>query len=357
MLKFFYMETQFIKGHKLIFKAIVGSQSYGTSTPESDIDYKGVYIQHNDDILSFGYVEQINVTKDETYYEVRRFLELIQSANPTVLELLYSPEDCILIMEPEFELIRQNRDKFLTKQCKNSFAGYAVAQIAKARGLNKKMNWEKERVERKTVFDFIYIEDNGKTIPIQKFLTDNAMDDDRCGLVALNHFKDAYALYYDPTENKSLKYRGLATNDSNTVRLSEVPKGEIRLGVVSFNKDGYSTHCRDYKEYMEWMNNRNTHRYVEIENHNQKIDGKNMMHCRRLIDTALEIATLKTINVRRPNKDYLLDIRKGKLDLDHLLKTAEEDILKINQIFDECDLPKDTDRKFINDLLIQIRKM
>ena len=28
----------------IIFKTIVGSQAYGTSTPESDIDYKGIYI-------------------------------------------------------------------------------------------------------------------------------------------------------------------------------------------------------------------------------------------------------------------------------------------------------------------------
>lgn len=50
---------------KIIFKAIVGSQSYGTNTPESDVDIKGVYVQDPNDILSFNYKEQININKDE----------------------------------------------------------------------------------------------------------------------------------------------------------------------------------------------------------------------------------------------------------------------------------------------------
>lgn len=351
------METQYINGQKLIFKAIVGSQSYGTSTPESDIDYKGVYIQNNDDILSFGYIEQINVTKDETYYEVRRFLELLQSANPTVLELLYSPDDCVLIIEPEFELIKQSRHKFLTKECKNSFAGYAINQIAKARGLNKKMNWEKDRVTRKTVLDFTYAYSNGQTIPIQKYLSNNNLVQERCGLTSLNHFKDTYALYYDYTINMIKKYHGIVAEDSNDVRLSSIPKGEIPITIITFNKESYSTHCKDYREYLDWLKNRNTQRYVDIENHKQKIDGKNMMHCRRLIDTAIEIAEQKTINVRRPNAQYLLDIRKGKFNLEEILDSAEEDIKKIDNIFPESDLPGKCDKKFVYDLLLKIRKL
>ena len=108
---------------KIIFKAVVGSQSYGTSTPTSDVDYKGVYIQDIDDLLGFKYKEQIDVSKDEVYYEVRRFIQLLQSANPTVLELLYSPKDCILESSPQFDLLVANRDKFLTKKCLNSFGG------------------------------------------------------------------------------------------------------------------------------------------------------------------------------------------------------------------------------------------
>jgi predicted nucleotidyltransferase len=39
--------------HQIIFKTIVGSQAYGTATASSDIDYKGVYVQHPKEILAF----------------------------------------------------------------------------------------------------------------------------------------------------------------------------------------------------------------------------------------------------------------------------------------------------------------
>src|ERR1700734_115001 len=100
----------------IIFKTIVGSQSYGTSIPTSDIDIKGVYIQPIKDILTFKYKEQIDKGKDECYYEVRRFLQLLSTANPSMLELLHSPEECILLDSTKFGLIRKNKQKFITKK-------------------------------------------------------------------------------------------------------------------------------------------------------------------------------------------------------------------------------------------------
>lgn len=80
----------------ILLNAIVGSQAYGTNTPDSDIDTKGVYLQDPMEVLGMEYKEQINLDKDACLYEVRRFLQLLCSGNPTMLELLYIPEDCIL---------------------------------------------------------------------------------------------------------------------------------------------------------------------------------------------------------------------------------------------------------------------
>ena len=65
------------------------------------------------------------------------------------------------------------------------------------------------------------------------------------------------------------------------------------------------------------MKERNEARWVDVKSHGQKIDGKNMMHCRRLMDMAREIGEGKGINVRRENADYLISIRKGEVDLNH----------------------------------------
>lgn len=348
----------------LIFKAVVGSQSYGTATPESDVDYKGVYMQSVDELISFNYKEQIDIGKDECYYEVRRFLQLLQSANPTVLELLYSPEDCIQVKKPVFDLITKHRDKFLTKKCKLSFGGYAIAQIKKAKGLDKKMNWERARVERKTPLDFCYVYENGKTIPITTWLHREKLEQELCGLVALDHFRDCYALYYDYNSHYGkqanrtytpLGFKGIVLDDSNSIRLSSTPKGMQPNGIVYYNKDGYSMHCREYKEYSEWMEKRNTQRYVDIKGHNQQIDGKNLLHCRRLLDMAMEIARNKTISVRRPNADYLLSIRRGEVELDEIISKANEDIVNLDEFFDKSGLPEEVDKKFVNDLLLQVR--
>lgn len=351
----------------LIFKAVVGSQAYGTALPTSDVDIKGVFLESTDHLLGFGYKKQIEVGKDETYYELRRFFQLLQAANPTVLELLYSPEDCIQYKHPVYDILLENRDKFLTIQCANSFGGYAIAQIKKARGLDKKMNWEKSRVERKTVLDFCYIYENGLTKPINHYLRENDMRQELCGLAKLNHIRDCYVLHYDYQMQygqdsqiqrvvEPLGYKGIIGDNSNEVRLSSIPKHSTPQVLMYFNKDGYSIHCKDYREYQEWLSNRNTQRYVDSQSHGQQIDGKNLMHCVRLLDTAMEIATDKTIHIRRPNAQELLKIRRGEVKLEELLDRCEEDIKKLDNLFAASGLPKEVDKELVQNILLEIRK-
>ena len=104
------------------------------------------------------------------------------------------------------------------------------------------------------------------------------------------------------------------------------------------------------------MSKRNLQRWVDVQSHGQKIDGKNMMHSRRLMDMAIEIALGQGINVRRKNAQELIDIRKGKVDLQTLIDQVESDILEIDKLFAESRLPDSVDAKFIGELLIKIRK-
>lgn len=348
----------------LIFKALVGSQAYGTATATSDMDYKGVYVQDVDEILSFRYKEQVEVGKDECYYEVRRFLQLLQSANPTMLELLFMPADCVVQKHAAFDLIINHRDKFLTTKCLNSFGGYAVQQIKKAKGLDKKMNYEKDRVERRTPFFFCYIHEEGKSIPLEKYLQREKLKQEFCGLAAIDHFRDCYALYYDyNAEFGALSnritdprgYRGISIDDGNSIRLSNIPKGEKPLALLFYNKDGYSMHCKDFNEYTIWLENRNTQRFIDVKGHDQKIDGKNILHCRRLLDMVMEIATEKTINVRRPNAEYLLSIRKGQVDIQSIIDKSESDISGLDTLFANSGLPEDVDQDFVNELILEVR--
>jgi predicted nucleotidyltransferase len=375
------------KNGLILFETIIGSQAYGTQTPTSDEDRKFVYILPIDNIFGTGYVEQLNVTKDITGWELKRFLELMGSSNPTVLELLNTPEDCIITKHPLFQYVLDHKVDFITKGCRNSFAGYAVQQIQKARGLNKKQNWEKDKMTRKEVLDFVYVIEGQKSIP-WKVWNNGRYDEKFCGVVNVPNARDLYAVYFDTDANNCFNekipehmreaaktwrkdeghsmgygYKGLVksgegqnVSESNQLRLSSIPKGETPICNIIYNKDSYSTHCKDYKEYEEWLENRNEQRYVDTQAHGQKIDGKNMMHCMRLIRMVKEIGRGEGIQVRRADREYLLSIRKGEVDLDSLIETAEAEIKEMDKIFEESDLPKSIDPELINYLLIKIRR-
>ena len=71
---------------------------------------------------------------------------------------------------------------------------------------------------------------------------------------------------------------------------------------------------------------------------------------------AKEIAEGKGILVRRENAQELLSIRRGEVDLQSLIDRAENDIVEIDRLFKESDLPESVDLGFINDLLVSVRK-
>ena len=376
---------ELIDKQKVLYHVYRGSYVYGTYIEgKSDKDESGVFMSPVDDLFGLNYQEQINDDKnDVVFYELRRFVDLLMTNNPGMLELLYTPEKFHIYKHPVMDLIFENKHKFLTKICKNSFCGYAVSQIKKAKGLDKKMNWEKEQMERKTVLDFCYVPDNCNSIPIKEWLEKRSLKQEYCGLVNLPHMRGVYSVFYDFSTHKEderglsknwikfpelispefncsseLKYKGIVQKDnlSNDISLSEIPKKDIAICTMSFNKDGYSTHCKKYNEYQEWLRKRNTQRYVDIDGHGQQIDGKNMLHCVRLIKTAKEIAEGQGIIVERPDAKELLKIRKGEVDLESLINWSEEQISIIDGFFDNSDLPDSVDKNFVNDLLIQIRK-
>ena len=369
-----------------LYLVIRGSHAYGTNLPTSDIDYSGVFVQNLDSILGMSYVEQINDDKNDiVIYELRRFLELLAKNNPTILELLNTPEDCIIYKHPLFDKILNNRDSFLTKICANSFGGYAKEQISKAKGQNKKQNWERDKVTRKTPLDFCFILKGEKSIPLVDFLESKNLDQKFAGLSKVPHSKDTYALFYDyacasmhsdktskwerSMSNfvnsipgygyKAMGFKGIAFEDSNDIRLSSIPidcPSHYFIGHISYNKDGYMQHCKDYKSYETWLVQRNEQRWVDVESHGQKIDGKNMMHCRRLMDMAREIAEGKGIVVRRENAQELIDIRQGKIDLQTLIDHVENEIKEVDNLYKNSTLPEKVDMKLVETILVDIRR-
>jgi len=363
---------------QIIFSGIVGSHAHGTATETSDKDIATIYMCDKADLLGLEYKEHDDIDKDNRRYELGKFIKLLMVGNPNMLELLYLPEDCILQTSEQWKEIVRNRDKFLTKQLKRTFSEYAKTQISKAKGLNKKINWEKEKTERKTVLDFCYYlpcyyEKSEKTVayPVKTWLKENEYSQEQCGLVGIDHFRYCYLLYIDEKQGfksdnprfkeiEGFNFKGIVSNEdiANDIALSSVPAYCLPRGILYFNKDGYSSHCKDYREYQEWIRKRNENRYNTNKEHGQEYDSKNIAHVVRLLKTARDIVEKNTICVRRSAEevDYILKIKKGQENLEKLVDWADEEYKQLEILFEKSNLPEEVDKNFCNKLLIQLRQ-
>ena len=145
--------------------------------------------------------------------------------------------------------------------------------------------------------------------------------------------------------------------DDKSVVLCSIPKGEEPIVHIYFNKDGYSVHCREYKEYKEWEQNRNPERYRTNVEHNRGYDSKNMCHSARLMVCGKEIAETGQFNVDRSgiDREFLLSIKRGEYPYDELIKFAKQKDAEIREAMKKSTLPESVDPEFVNNLLLSIR--
>lgn len=380
--------------NKLAYKFVRGSTLYNTNIETSDIDYGGVFILPNESLLGLPdfYQDQISDEKnDTTYYEFNRWVELLMKANPNALESLFVPKDKVIgEIHPAVQLIIDNRNMFLTKECFKSLSGYAYTQIQKCRGLNKKC--VQPVMEKKEVMDFCYTFKDQGSQPMKEFLEEKGLDQKYCGLVSIPNMKDTYGVYYDfaahiffekpdINEKNRLMYSDLIREDakrqiielriknkqffsysgivhpnglSNEVRLSSIPRSEDSICFMTYNQQGYESHCRKYKEYQEWVQKRNPARYES--NLKSNYDVKNVAHCVRLLHMGLELAKGEGFNVVRTwDRDMILDIRNHKYEYEEIIEYVEKTFVEMKELTEKCDLPKTVDKQKVNELILQAR--
>jgi predicted nucleotidyltransferase len=380
----------FIRQNKLILsEAIIGSHAFDLHNEKSDVDRYGIFYMHKDDFFSLhhridaGFKDVVEKEKPEdddiTYMEIGKLFELLNNNNPNALELITALSDkCFIDLD---------MSRIFSRKCEKSFGDYAISQIKKARGLNKKINNPVGEV-RKTPIDFCYLMRDGKTWELKYVLEQLGYDQKFCGIVALSNARDSYALYYDKIsdylfnsgneysahieimkeerKNAGLPmgygFKGIEMENSNEIRLSSVPKLDtipdneiILLGTISYNKDGYIRHCKDYEQYWKWVENRNPERYNN--NLKQNYDTKNISHCIRLLSVAKEIGEGKGLILKRTDdRQFLMDIKYGKVEYDDAMAYAENIMKDLPEIYKNSNLPEIPDFEYLNDTLISIRK-
>lgn len=384
----------------IAYEYIRGSHMYHLNIETSDQDVGGVFICPQEHLMGLRsrYIEQIADEKNDTvFYEFGRWIELLLKSNPSALESLFAPKDCVIgEIHPAVQYIIDHRDMFLSKACIDTCYGFAKSQIYKARGLNKKI--VNPMTERKGILDFCYTFKKQGSQPMKEWLAENKLDQRYCGLVNIPNMHEVYGVYYDfaayfhfenvdwrtdfyydnSPYNKFLTrkqaveisdriknkefyhYAGIVNpneeDKSNDVRLSSVVKGEQPICYMTFAKDGYISHCTAYREYKDWEKKRNPARYES--NLDKNYDSKNIMHCMRILRMAKELAQGKGFNVvRDADRDFLLDIRYHKFEYDEIMAQVEQEKVETEAAIKTCTLPDKADYDKVNNLLMEARKI
>lgn len=123
----------------LILEYISGSKLYGTSTPSSDTDVRGVFILPKEYIFRTDAPKQVEDKKnDRVLYEFKWFIQLLTENNPNIIEsILGIPERFILYKNDIWDKILTNRHLFVSKKVRSTFSGYAISQLKRIKSHKK----------------------------------------------------------------------------------------------------------------------------------------------------------------------------------------------------------------------------
>lgn len=261
-------------GDNIILLCLGGSHAYGTDTPQSDLDVRGIALNSRHDILTGHDFEQsINNATDTTIYSFDKIIRLLSQANPNVIECLGLKPEHYLQKSPYFEYIFSQKTLFLSKQCIHTFVGYANTQL-------RRMENKASRIATQ--------EQNESNI--LKSIENASFDFKKRYLEMPN---DAIKLYIDKAVNEDYDFEIFMDVNLTHYPLRDYKSmwSDMQSIVKSYAKAGY--------------------RNGSAIEHGKL--GKHMMHLIRLYLMCLDILKDgKIITYREKEHDFLMDIRNGK---------------------------------------------
>jgi len=332
-----------------IFRFVGGSHAYGTNRPESDHDRRGVFIaplRNAFELFQTRFVgqgsieanlkaamksidnsqpeaakEQIKAAMqtdqgdltmsvgtvfrpghDEELQELRKFMKLATDCNPNIIEFLYV-DRLIETSTEEWEMIRKNRHLFLNKKARFTFSGYAIAQL--------------KRIKTHRAY----------------LLNPPGKKPDR---------KD----YNLPLDSKVQKQHRNALLSLPENRIADGLKGEVS------RERAYEDAMTNWQAYQDWKKARNPTRKATEEKYGY--DVKHAMHLVRLIRMAKEILRDGEVNVYRPDRDELLQIRNGEWPFEKILDVADNADQELFELYHKSTLRNKPDYKGISNLYMEI---
>jgi len=151
-----------------------GSTSYGVSGSVSDWDLVGICIPSKEELFRPGVIpgfgkpkkrfstwqkHHINYKEKEydiTIYNIVDFFNLCMSANPNLVDIIFTPDNCVIHSTSIGDMIKENRHLFLSKLCWPRFKGYAYQMLKKLENKNPKKGSKRDELIKKHGYDTKY---------------------------------------------------------------------------------------------------------------------------------------------------------------------------------------------------------
>lgn len=295
-----------------IYLAKHGSHAYGTNTPSSDLDVKGICIEPIEYHFGFlnNFEQQIRSPSeinphDEVIYSLKKFAKLATDNNPNILECLFVDESDILFCNKYGVRLREFRKHFLSRKAKHTFSGYAHAQLKK---IKSHRSW----------------------------------------------------LLNPPSTPPSRKEFGLSNDTKVTKAELGAFEAAVQQGIdvdispkmlkIFIREKQYASVKQHWDQYQNWLKTRNPTRSINEAKYGY--DTKHSYHLIRLMKMCVEILRDGEVIVKRPDAQELLNIRNGSLTYDELIAYADSLEKKSESLYETSPLPREPNRKLIDDMIV-----
>lgn len=330
-----------------------GSHAYGTSTPESDEDFRGVVIAPREFHLGalHKFEQAVCNDPDLTVFEARKFVSLAAQCNPNVVEILFVDDSDRLLVTPLGERLLGMRDLFITKRVRHTFSGYAASQLSR---IKRHYSWLKHPPKTKP-------ERTAFGLPEHT-------------LIPGDHLKAANAAIRSKLDRWSADYLDGLEPDARIAVTNRFAEHLAELSVASAEdlwpaaartlgmsdnlieamkrERAYEGAKREWDNYQTWKRTRNPKRADLEALHGY--DTKHAMHLVRLLRMCREILTTGKVIVRRPDAAELLEIRNGAWGYEQLVEWSEAEDKALQEIAAASTLPKAPDIERIDRELVAI---
>lgn len=335
-----------------LIRVVAGSHAYGTNIEGSDWDERSIFVDEMSRVvLPFEKLEQVQFREDDKVaFELSKYMPLLLSQNPNVIELLWTDEKDVLYKSDLGQILIDNRAEFLSLKVKESYVGYALAQLKRIKGHNKWINSPQPEAEPRqmdftsVVWNFSGNKAYNKKVPID-------------GYVAIDIGNHTYSLWQssrlglEPNEAWFDK-RGTPKVIEKTA-FDKINVDNLSPDLIAkINFELFDNAHKNWKAYWAWKKNRNEKRSVLEEQYGY--DVKHAMHLIRLLRSGIDILTTGVVPVKRADAQYLLDIRSGKYTYEEIVAESEKLSAHIQEISSKSNLPAEPNYKLAKAVMLEI---